>query len=76
MMNEAHGMDVWLVAAGGGIPGDPRHPRSEGGTTMFGLGMGILALFSLAGIFSGPADPRRSADPRDDLTYRVWYLLR
>lgn len=43
---------------------------------MFGLGMGILALFSLAGIFSGPADPRRSADPRDDLTYRVWYLLR
>lgn len=39
---------------------------------MLGLGLAILALFSLAGIFAGSEDPRQSADPRDE----VWTWAR
>jgi hypothetical protein len=41
---------------------------------MLGLGIGLLALFSLISIFAGSEDPRRGADPRDDLAY--WIRLR
>jgi hypothetical protein len=33
---------------------------------MLGLGLAILALFSLVGIFAGSEDPRQGADPRDE----------
>jgi len=36
---------------------------------MLAVGLVILALFSLVGIFAGREDPRRGADPRDDLSY-------
>ncbi len=34
---------------------------------MFGLGLGLLALFSLFSLFADHEDPRRGDDPQDDL---------
>ena len=48
--------------------------RATGDLTMLGLGVAFLALFSMASIFAGPQDPRRGADPRDDLAW--WIRLR
>lgn len=39
---------------------------------MFGLGLALLALFSLAGLFAGRDDPRWGDDPRDDPSYWTW----
>ncbi len=43
---------------------------------MLGFGLGLLALFSLIGIFAGSEDPRRDADPRDDASYWFWARIR
>jgi hypothetical protein len=36
---------------------------------MFVFGLGVLALFSVLSIVLGNEDPRRAADPRDELFY-------
>ena len=43
---------------------------------MLGLGLALLALFSLAGMFAGSEDPRQSGDPRDDASYWSWARFR
>jgi hypothetical protein len=40
---------------------------------MFAVGFGFLALFSVISILLGNEDPRRKADPRDELA--SWRLF-
>jgi hypothetical protein len=40
---------------------------------MFVIGLGFLALFSVISILLGNEEPRRGADPRDDLA--LWMRL-
>lgn len=39
-------------------------------------GLGLLALFSLISILLGSEDPRRPADPRDDILFWLRYGVR
>jgi hypothetical protein len=43
---------------------------------MFVFGLGILALFSVLSIVLGHEDPRRTADPRDELPFWVGFGTR
>jgi hypothetical protein len=43
---------------------------------MFAIGLGFLALFSVISILLGNDEPRRGADPRDDLALWTRFGIR
>lgn len=57
-------------------PVPSRAPAAEVPTMVLATGLGLLALFSLISILLGSEDPRRPADPRDDILFWLRYGVR